>query len=203
MPTTIDASGVTFPDGTVQSSANISRELTYQIRTGNYYTSFLRTYQSATTLQLYNAAGLSLWATAFVIPRPITVDRIGVTVTTAATSGVLRLGIYNNGTNNYPGSLVLDAGTIDASTTGWKEIIISQSLATGVWWLACLPNLDTIYIGANEYYQTILGSSTSTDYAYATWKVVQAYGTLPATFPTGGDMYNRLLDLGVRVSALG
>lgn len=64
----------------------------------------------------------------FVVPRAVTVDRIGIHVTTAGTAGaVVRLGIYLDN-----GNLLLDAGTVDATTTGWKEIAIDQALPAGL-----------------------------------------------------------------------
>lgn len=66
-----------------------------------------------------------------------TFDRIGVEVTTNAASNVYRLGIRYDSGSGYPGSLLLDAGTVDASTTGAKEITISQVLTPGLWWLTC------------------------------------------------------------------
>lgn len=66
--------------------------------------------------------------------------RIGVHVTTAVASSVLRLGIYaasfdSNG-DLTPGALTVDAGTVDSSTTGEKEIVIAETLAEGFHWLA-------------------------------------------------------------------
>ena len=64
-----------------------------------------------------------------------TFDRIGVHVTTAVSGATVRLGIYADSVNR-PAALVLDAGTVDASSTGYKEITISQTLSAGVYWLA-------------------------------------------------------------------
>lgn len=71
------------------------------------------------------------------IPRSLTVDRIGVEVTSSATgSPVVRLGIYEDN-NGVPGDLILDAGTVDASTPAFREITISQALTAGMVWLFC------------------------------------------------------------------
>lgn len=84
---------------------------------------------------LTHAAGYGYW-TPFPVERDVTLDRIGVEITTAGASTVLRMGIYADD-GGSPGSLVLDAGTVDASSTGWKEITISQALTAGRVWL-CL-----------------------------------------------------------------
>lgn len=66
-----------------------------------------------------------------------TITRIGLEITTAAASTTIRLGIYERDSTNGAGALVLDAGTIDSSTTGGKEITISQTL-TGYYILAAI-----------------------------------------------------------------
>jgi hypothetical protein len=68
-----------------------------------------------------------------------TVDRISIRVETAGGAGsVIRLGIYAALNNMLPGNLILDAGTVDATTTGNKEITISQALAAGVYYLSAV-----------------------------------------------------------------
>ncbi|GAI01197.1 unnamed protein product, partial [marine sediment metagenome] len=54
-----------------------------------------------------------LRALPLVVPRDITVDRIAVDIEVAGEAGSkARLGIYRNGANLYPGTLVVDAGEI-------------------------------------------------------------------------------------------
>lgn len=47
---------------------------------------------------------------------------------------VVRLGIYANDDGD-PGALVVDAGTVDTSTTGTKAITIAETLPPGLYWL--------------------------------------------------------------------
>lgn len=70
------------------------------------------------------------------IPGDVTIDRIGTEVTIAAATSVVRLGVYSCDAYGRPLTLVLDAGTVDASTTGEKELTISQSLPRGLYYLA-------------------------------------------------------------------
>lgn len=77
------------------------------------------------------------------IPLPIAdrtaVDRIACEVTSAGTTGaVVRLGIYEDNGENNPGALLVDAGTVDATTTGVKELTISQTLEPGLYWLVAV-----------------------------------------------------------------
>jgi hypothetical protein len=70
----------------------------------------------------------------FPVSRACTLDRIGLEITTLGAASVVRLGIYAE-TNGKPAALILDAGTIDATGTGLKEITISQAITAGVVWL--------------------------------------------------------------------
>lgn len=70
------------------------------------------------------------------IQENISLDRLGAECTTAVASSTFRLGLYNSDTNGVPSTLILDAGTIDTSTTGLKSITISQTLSAGFYFLA-------------------------------------------------------------------
>lgn len=73
------------------------------------------------------------------IQADLTADRIGIEVTTAHATTVTRVGIYaDDPDTGLPGALVLDAGTLDVTTTGFKEATISQLLSAGRWWLAAV-----------------------------------------------------------------
>lgn len=75
----------------------------------------------------------------FVVDESATFDRVAVEVTAAGTAGaVVRLGIYGADADSMPGSLLVDAGTVDATTTGLKEAIISQAVTSGLYYLAAV-----------------------------------------------------------------
>lgn len=103
-----------------------------------------------------------LVGTYILIPRAMTLSHLVIEVTSAATAGkIARLGIYNVGDNLYPGSLLLDAGTVAVDSTGLKALQISggQALTKGVYFIAVisdgtptLRNYSTAWspIGANN-----------------------------------------------------
>lgn len=71
----------------------------------------------------------------WVVPETATYDRIGSLVTTAVAATTLRWAIYRDSAG-WPSTPILDTGSVgDASTTGWKEATISQTLVAGrrVW----------------------------------------------------------------------
>jgi hypothetical protein len=67
------------------------------------------------------------------------IDRIAVEVTTGGTAGaVVRLGVYDATTGGRPGSLLLDAGTVDSESPGIKELTVSLALSGGLKWLTAV-----------------------------------------------------------------
>lgn len=129
-----------------------------------------------------------LYAYPLAIARALTIDRLGLYVSVAA-SGNARLGIYNDNGNVYPGSLLLDAGAVDISTTGIKEIIISQALTKGLYWLALICSAEpTVYKGQGAH--SPLGRSNTTlksIYSHY-YKSGVGYGALSDPFVSGAGL---------------
>jgi hypothetical protein len=82
-----------------------------------------------------------------------TFDRIAInTGGTLTGSGSVRLGIYNNGTDGRPSTVVLDAGTVTVNATFTiYQITINQTLSEGIYWIVfaqqTAPTTAT-YVGA-------------------------------------------------------
>lgn len=97
------------------------------------------------------------------VPHRTTVLKLGFTVTTLG-AGSARLAIYR-AKGGVPEILQIDAGTISVSTTGDKEISISQQLDAGTYYLAinfsvaCSVNWHQ---GSQAIRQGMFGSNTST-----------------------------------------
>lgn len=87
----------------------------------------------------------TLRAAPIYVPKRVTLDRIGAEVTSLGDVGSkVRLGIYNDNGNLYPGALLLDAGTIAGDAIAVAEITISQVLDPGVYWLVGAVQLVTV-----------------------------------------------------------
>jgi hypothetical protein len=68
-------------------------------------------------------------AVAMFVPRSVTVDEIGIVVTTSAAAPAEgRLGIYDSDSDGNPDNLIVDAGLYDATTTGNKIITLSPAV---------------------------------------------------------------------------
>ena len=81
----------------------------------------------------------SLYVTPLFIPRSLTIVRIVAEVVTAGGTGsVVRLGLWNDNGTGYPGTLLLDAGTIDGTSNTVQEITISQAVTPGLYWIGAV-----------------------------------------------------------------
>lgn len=121
------------------------------------------------------------------VPKDQRFVRIGAEVTTLAAASTVRLGIYNIGPTGLPTTLVLDAGTIDASTTGAKELTIDVTLPAGLYGLAAVaqggaPSVRTLTGGgALEVGSGSIASSTLSNPNTGFYSTGVS-GALPANF---------------------
>jgi hypothetical protein len=84
-----------------------------------------------------------------------TADRIGIEITTSAASSTVALAIHNHdASTGLPGTVLLDAGTVDSTSTGFKEITISQALSAGSYWLSSLS------LGGSPTFRIVVAGST-------------------------------------------
>lgn len=129
------------------------------------------------------------------IAESCTLDRIGIEVTAGAASSTVRLGLYAAGADGKPGTLLVDAGTVDTSTTGVKEATISQAVtAPGVW--ACAvrqtANGATLRISqdGNDHHPRYTRSTASvvTQYSLNCWAQTGVSGALGTPGTLIGDI---------------
>lgn len=120
------------------------------------------------------------------VDKTTSFDRIACEVTTAGTgTSVMRLGIYADDGGGYPGALLLDAGTIDATSTGSKQITIAVTLTPGVWWLPVSPQTITgspVLRGTNSPYLIAPKVSLTDSAGFNSWKQTGITGALPAAW---------------------
>lgn len=166
-------------------------------RTGVQYYSPLLTCAPGSTLAI---VANTLWAVAFPIARPCTVNQIFVSVITGV-AGSIRLGIYDDGTNLYPGSLILDCGTVDCTTSGVKTITISQALTRGIKWVAFVSDVAPSLYYQSTYMLNLLGYDTTAP--SISLSVGFTYAVLPATFTGGGGVqYGKGWNIGLQFASM-
>lgn len=132
----------------------------------------------------------SIYAVPFPVVRATTIVEIGIRVVTAA-AGSARLGVFGDNGATYPGTLLLDCGTVDVSAAGDKSIVIALGVpANCLVWPALLSDVTATY---RAYYYYIggyapIGSAGPEISAMAhSYRAVYAYGALPAAFPAGAS----------------
>lgn len=129
---------------------------------------------------------------AFALGQPLTLDALGVEITTAAGAGTVRLGIYND-SGGRPGTVAIDAGTASVTSAGLKTLTFSAvTLPVGHYYAVCVFQGIT---GTNPAYRSTAAGSQAGARAYppATgsasvipyWRstdnsVTGAFGTNPA-----------------------
>jgi hypothetical protein len=136
------------------------------------------------------------WAVPFYVPATITATSLIVDImSVAGTTATIRLGIYNNSaTDDYPNTLVVDAGTVPASaslgTLGKNIVSISQSLTAGLYWLVSVkqnsgfPGLRGYTVTQQSMVQSVLptGTPSSSSFGAVAWTASGVTTSLPATW---------------------
>jgi hypothetical protein len=75
------------------------------------------------------------------IDKATTLKSLSVNCTAAAAGSTVRLGVYSDDGGGKPSALLLDAGTVDTTTTGIKTTgVLSLLLAPGLYWLCANAN---------------------------------------------------------------
>jgi len=171
------------------------------LRTGEYYVGHI----SGDHYDVSYGAN-KLHAAPLVIPRNIAVDRIAIDVEVAGGAGThARLGIYENGTNVYPGSLLLDAGEVDITSTGIKAITIDQALTKGLYWVVFVTDDASMKICGLANHPSVppLGLQSNAFHVMSGhWRVDFTYGALPDPFTAGGSLNYASPLIAVRVASL-
>lgn len=153
----------------------------------------------------------TLYGMPFVVSTTTKFDTIECEVTTGGASSNIRLGLYRDTGNVYPGALIFDSGNLDSSTTGAKSATITAALQTlqpGLYWLTyensatvpqirALPGVNTC-IGIIGY-PTPFGTNGQ-GYVYT---VTHTVGALPNPFSAGATIRAAASAVGSPVPAVG
>lgn len=91
--------------------------------------------------------GAQFVATPIFVAEETTYIRISISVIAAVAGAECRLGIYDWDAGQ-PQSLIVDAGTVSAATTGEKEIVIAETLTRGYYFLARVCTANNIQINS-------------------------------------------------------
>lgn len=144
------------------------------------------------------------YATRFRIHSPKSFTGIAAYQNSAATTGNMRMGIYNDSTG-LPGTLQQDVGAVAfPASTGWRTVSTTVALNPGWYWAACVADAALITIGpdlgSNVTQQaitigevldsglsTVIGGSpdwSSSVVGIGALRATLSYGALPTPFGT-------------------
>lgn len=163
---------------------------------GNYLSGWYYVFNSASSTATANTGGNNIMRVSpAVITSTLPISRLWVEHTAAGeATSVFRIGIYADDGTGWPGSLVLDAGTVAMSgAAAVQEVTVSLTLAPGLYWVGgavqgsptTQPTLRTIN-GANfENHNIPFSTSLPTgDTRRCSVLRSSVSGALPSTFGT-------------------
>lgn len=148
------------------------------LRTGQYAIPPLAQGNVAVTLNSFRAYRLR-------VSRSTTFDRVGLYISTGQSGATVRMGIYSDDGNNRPSSLIVDFGTVDASSSGNVTLTISQTLAAGTYWVGGVSQGTTApTVNANTGAAEGITAATPSDAAQTLcgYEMINVSGSLPALF---------------------
>lgn len=142
-----------------------------------------------TTVGTVAMAANTLYGVPFYVPNGSTYTGLVAEVTTTVAAATIRMGIYQD-SQGAPSTLILDAGTVSAVTTGGKTIAISQYLPAGWFWLAAVSNtIPNVRCIATTNALPTLGFSSGTDTSFHVgYSVAFSFAALPNPFTGGGAL---------------
>jgi len=131
----------------------------------------------------------TIYAVPFLVARPITVDRIAISVQGPDAGKSAVLGIYNNGDNLYPGTLIASSGgEISVAAVNVQAVVIDISLTRGLYWLAVVSNGTPSIRLVSRAVVPILGLNATFTQYNSGWTVGHVYdSSLPSPFTAAGS----------------
>lgn len=160
-----------------------------KLRTGEYH----NTVQAASATMILPAN--RLFASPFLIAVTTPIEELAIEISAGDSGKSARLGIYNDGVNLYPGSLVADSeGEISVAATGIISVtyIPALSLTKGLYWLAIVSDgtpTVTRQVGNVRIFIPLMGVKSTNFGANNTgWYVAHTYNGLPDPYTAGGTL---------------
>jgi hypothetical protein len=134
----------------------------------------------------------TLYAFPFIIDQPLRIEDISTVIQTAVGGTTVRLAVYRDGGNFYPGKLVprTDQGTLSSATTGVKTNTFEpMKLIRGIYWAVIQSNGAPAPRSQGKVVSyKALGFNPTTLEAYTGWQYSLAYAASPGIFPKGATL---------------
>lgn len=155
-----------------------------KLRTGVYLPGYMGFIPSSGALIADRLYAVPLW-----VPRAMTIGDLVIQVTVVDVGLSCVLGIYNDGDNLYPGTLLVDGGEVSVNDVALVAAAVDTAMTKGLYWLALLSE-GTPTIKNYETTYPILGfRSTDLGYRETGWIATLNYqSTLPDPFTASGTL---------------
>jgi hypothetical protein len=153
----------------------------------------------------------TLYAMPFFVSRTTKFDTIEYELTTQGAGSQVRLGVYFDNGNGYPGKLLFGSADVTGTNPAGAKVATitaaSQVFNPGLYWLAyensatvplirCLPATECMSIGG-------YASPFSTTPPGLCWTVAHTVGTLPDPYTAGGTLRTAVSAAGSPIPAVG
>lgn len=160
---------------------------------GQYF--FPSSQQTASTSPTLGNGALRL--SPFALSSRVVISRVGGEITAIGDVGSkLRIGIYADNGQNYPGALLLDAGQIAGDSATVQEITLGSSLMLnpGIYWAGgavqavttTQPTVRTLSGGSSQGMLIAMTAIPGAGAAAAGYSTGGVTGALPGTYPALG-----------------
>lgn len=149
----------------------------------------------------------TLYATPFITSKIVTANSLGVNVGTGVGSTAVRLGIYKDDGNLYPGALVAEISTQPSTVTTTTFVsgtfTSSPVLQPGIYWLVMntsgAPNLKTVAVAGAIPILGIDNTAASTAFGLG-WSVTRTYAALGTPFTASGAVLTTIPAIYIRLA---
>lgn len=132
---------------------------------GQYYDNSFQGTASSTLAGAANRIDLAPYYTSV----PLSIDLIGVAVSTAVAAALGKVVIYSSDANGWPDALLFESGNLDFSTTGYKSEALTFTFSSGVqYWVGVRHSANATLRSINVSSAVNLGLTSSTASNYAT-----------------------------------
>lgn len=98
-------------------------------------------------------------------------------ITNIAGNGIMGVYADNNG---QPGSMIFQTGGLSLLSAGALQFAVSQNLAPGLYWLACLADVSFATFTWGAWYEDIGFDPATAGYMCTGYSQAYGYGGLPA-----------------------
>lgn len=127
------------------------------------------------------------------VSKTTTFDRAALYIPGSGAGSTVRLGIYADDGNNYPGSLVAELGSGDSTSAGTVSLTINQALLAGTYWAGAVSQggtAPTVNANTGAAEGIVASSATEAAQSLCGYEMTGVTAALPGTFTVTAPVQN-------------